>query len=262
MQSTNTNRTVIIAALDRELHPLVQGWKAVAFSCAGRTYHAYENNEKVAFAGGIGRQAAANAARAAVEKYQPAMLVSVGFAGALIRSLKVGNVIAPNVIVDAATGNEYRCDIGGGVLVSAAAISDAASKHELVQRFHALAVDMEAAAVAEIARSAQIGFRCVKAISDEAEFAMPPLNEFVDADGNFHTGRFVLWTAIRPWRWPQVIALGRNSSKAGQALSEWLRHSMAGGFPAARVARIDAEETDATGGIGADVSPAAGPGIS
>jgi adenosylhomocysteine nucleosidase len=230
---------VIIAAMERELLPLVRGWKTASFKHQTREYRAYENNNVVALAGGIGARAAAHAATAAVAQYQPAMLVSVGFAGALIRSLKVGNVISPNVIVDAASRNEYRCDAGGGVLVSAVQISDSASKEDLVEKFHALAVDMEAAAVAEIARTQHIGFRCVKAISDEADFVLPPLNRFVDGEGNFQSARFALWAVLRPWRWPQVMALARNSHQASKALCSWLRQSFASGFQPATVARLE-----------------------
>ena len=79
-----------------------------------------------------------------------------------MRSLKVGNIITPNVIMNSASGTEYRCDQGGGILVTAGEIAGNTSKQALVEKFHALAVDMEAAAVAEVAKNAQIGFRCVK----------------------------------------------------------------------------------------------------
>jgi adenosylhomocysteine nucleosidase len=248
--------------MERELLPLVHGWKAVNFHHENRGYRAYENNNVVALAAGIGARAASRAANAAVAQYQPALLVSAGFAGALIRSLKVGNVISPNVIVDAANGNEYRCDAGGGVLVSATEISGGASKQDLAQRFHALAVDMEAAAVAEIARSHQIGFRCVKAISDEADFVLPPLNDFVNAEGNFRSARFALWASIRPWRWPQVIALGRNSHKAAKALCNWLRQSLASGFQPATVSRLESLSNAEIGETNPKVLHPSGSGVS
>ena len=152
-------------------------------------------------------------------QYRPALLISVGLAGALIRSLKVGSVFTPNVVVDAADGAEYRCTadgnhVSGGVLVSAAEIAGAEAKRELVNRFHGLVVDMEAAGVAKVAQQEQIGFRCVKAISDEADFAMPPMGKFLNAAGEFQSGKFALWAALRPWQWPRIAALARNSKRA------------------------------------------------
>jgi hypothetical protein len=175
------------------------------------------------------------------------MLVSAGLAGALIRSLKVGSVIVPNVIIDAATGAEYRCNLGegvlgGGILVSAGQVAGCASKPQLVEKFHALAVDMEAAGVAEVARERQIGFRCVKAISDESEFAMPPMERFIGMQGNFETAKFARWLAFRPAMWPSVMALARNSNRAAQALCAWLREKTASGLQPATVVRLAGSE--------------------
>jgi adenosylhomocysteine nucleosidase len=215
----------VIAALDRELAPLVREWKRVSFTHNGRTFRAFEDTGRVAIAGGIGCHPAKEAALAVVAQYRPQMLISAGLAGALISSLKVGNVINPNVIVDAATGKEYRSPTGGGVLVTASEVATAASKPELVEKFHALAVDMEAAAVAQVAEQAGISFHCVKAISDEAAFIMPPLNRFVDAQGRFQNGKFAAWAAVRPQWWGSVFSLMRNSSRAAEALCNWLKQN-------------------------------------
>ncbi|HEY6254091.1 MAG TPA: hypothetical protein VI685_29405 [Candidatus Angelobacter sp.] len=215
----------IIAALDRELAPLVREWKSVSFTHDGRSFRTFQAAERVAISAGIGCRAAQTATRAVVAQYRPQVLISAGLAGALIHSLRVGNVITPNVIVDAATGKEYRSETGGGILVTAPEIATSASKPELVEKFHALAVDMEAAAVAEIAEKAGISFRCVKAISDDAAFVMPPLKQFVDAEGKFQNGRFAAWAAVRPQWWPRIMALMRNSNRAAEALCQWLRQN-------------------------------------
>ena len=41
----------------------------------------------------------------------------------------------------------------------------------------------------------------VKAISDESDFVMPPMDEFIAEDGAFRTESFVLFAALRPWLW-------------------------------------------------------------
>ena len=215
----------IIAALDRELAPLVRHWKPISFTHNGRNFQAYESTGMVAIAGGIGCRAAQAAAQAVVAQCKPQVVISAGLAGALIHSLKVGSVITPNVIVDAASGKEYRSESGGGVLVTTGAVATSISKPKLVEEFHALAVDMEAAAVAQAAEQAGISFRCVKAISDEAAFVMPPLNKFVDAEGRFQNGKFAAWAMVRPQWWPATMALMRNSSRAAEALCNWLRQN-------------------------------------
>ncbi len=248
----------MIAAMEREVAPLTRGWQRCAVTSDARSFAAYETADLVVVISGIGRKNAELAARAAVARYDPTALLSVGLAGALIRSLKVGSVFTPNVVVDAAGGAEYRCSgetggVIGGVLVTADEIAGADAKRKLVEGFHGLVVDMEAAGVAKSALERQIGFRCVKAISDEADFVMPPLNRFVDGDGKFRSGRFAAWAAVRPWQWAKVIALGRNSSRATRALCLWLEKNVPGKASAekapAEVVKLErAEFSDVTSG--------------
>lgn len=180
-------------------------------------------------------------------QYRPALLISVGLAGALIRSLKAGSVFTPSVVVDAADGAEYRCvadgnHVSGGILVSSGEIAGAEAKKELVMRFHGLVVDMEAAGVAKVAQQEQIGFRCVKAISDEADFAMPPVARFIAADGSFLSGRFAAWAAVRPWQWARIAALAGNSRRATAALCDRLRNDLASGAQSKEIATLNRAE--------------------
>jgi adenosylhomocysteine nucleosidase len=240
-------KTAIIAALERELRPLVKGWPRSPLESGGRTLAVYQSGDVIAVAGGIGSHRAELAARVVVEQFHPQILVSAGLAGALIRSLKAGSVVTPNVVVDASNGAEYRCHrsgdvVGGGVLVCAAEIAGQQSKLGLVERYHGLVVDMEAAGVAKVARESNLAFRCVKAISDELDFFMPPLNRFVDSDGNFATASFMAWAAVRPGHWPGILRLVRNSSRAIHALCDWLRTNVAGDLPPAAVVTLGGAE--------------------
>ncbi|HZS28222.1 MAG TPA: hypothetical protein VFB76_13415 [Candidatus Angelobacter sp.] len=244
-------RMVVIAAMEREVQPLLRGWQRTALSSGDQSWIAFEKDNQAVVISGIGKKNAEHAARAAVARYQPATLISAGLAGALIRSLKAGSLVTPNVVVDADDGSEYRCAavdggmVGGGILVTANEITGAEAKAKLVDHFHALIVDMEAAGVAKAAQEMQTGFRCVKAISDEADFAMPPMAKFVDAAGNFQSGRFVAWAVLRPWQWARVIVLGRNSSKATRALCEWLEKNLCRNMPTEVVTLDRAELPDA-----------------
>jgi adenosylhomocysteine nucleosidase len=236
-------RVGIIAALESELEPMVKGWSRTSLSVDGNIVTCYANGDIVAVAGGIGSKCAEAAANAIVKNFSPQMLVSAGLAGALIPSLKIASVFLPNVIIDAESGTEYRCDlggdvIGGGILVTSQEVAGTESKRNLVERFHALVVDMEAAAVARVAQEKRIGFRCVKSISDEAGFHMPPLTRFVGADGRFQQGKFVRWLALRPQHWAKTIALGRNSARASHALCEWLRNNLDSRLQPARVVTL------------------------
>jgi len=240
-------KLAIIAAMERELEPLVEGWTLRSFDHGGTTFSGFETDDLIAVVGGIGGPRAELAARAVVEKFRPQVLISAGFAGALIRSLKVASVVTPNVIVDGRTGTEYRCQtsgdlVGGGVLVSAPDIADADSKAGLAERFHALVVDMEAATIAKVAEEFAIGFRCVKAISDEFDFFMPPMAPFVDADGGFRTRRFAAWALCHPRYWPATVRLARNSHRAAKALADWLRRNLKNDLRQATVVTLGTAE--------------------
>ncbi|HYL92496.1 MAG TPA: hypothetical protein VEW69_05000, partial [Alphaproteobacteria bacterium] len=216
----------------------------------GRSFHCYENGDLVAVASGIGSAHAEAAARALVSRYQPATLISAGLAGALIRSLKVGSIFLPSLVVSAASGEEYRCaPVGsmviGGILVTSGEIAGETAKPDLVNRFHALVVDMEAAGVAKVAQEFHLSFVCVKAISDELDFAMPPIGRFIDAQGNMLTSKLVAWAAVRPIWWPTLAALGRNSKQATLALCNWLQQNVSGnpGLAAVKLERAELSQT-------------------
>lgn len=241
------SKTVILAAMEREIAPLVRGWHRGSLSSGGRKFAQFERDGVLVVVSGIGCSNAKVAARAVIDHYRPALLVSVGLAGALIRSLKVGSVFTPNVVIDTADGAEYRCTadgnhVSGGVLVSSGEIAGAEAKRELVKRFHGLVVDMEAAGVARIAQQEQIAFRCVKAISDESDFVMPPMGRFLSASGEFHSGKFALWAAVRPWQWARIVALARNSKRAIHALCSRLDKDLATATPPREIATLNGAE--------------------
>jgi hypothetical protein len=95
-------------------------------------------------------------------------------------------------------------------------------KKKLAEAYGAQAVDMEAAAVARGAEKHGIRFLAVKVISDELDFAMPPVDRFVDRAGQFKTASFAIHAALRPWLWKSVFQLGHNSAVASRVLRKTL----------------------------------------
>ena len=221
------SRVAIVAALEREVRPLVKDWLACEREAGGRRYRFFENGEVVLVCGGIGAQAARRAAEAVIAIYAPKVVFSVGFAGALDPTLKVGDIVQPVRVVNAADGSSVGLDHGEGTLVSFGSVASPEQKTKLRDSFGARAVDMEAAAVARSAEARGVGFAVVKVISDEFDFSFPSMERFVDANGQFMESRFALFCTFRPWLWPQVFRLARNSNRASQALCDWLRRMLA-----------------------------------
>ena len=219
---TNTAKVAIVAALEREVRPLIKHWKSVERDYHGRKYKFFENERAVLVCGGIGPEAARRATEAVINLYAPVMVQSVGFAGALDPTLKAGTVLTPICVIDAKDGSRVEAGVGHWVVVSVDHSASIEQKARLAKAYWAHAVDMEAAAVARAAQTHDITFVGLKAISDEAGFEMPSIDRFVANDGGFRTAAFVLFGAIRPWLWWRVIQLATNSTRAANALCEWL----------------------------------------
>jgi adenosylhomocysteine nucleosidase len=213
-----SGKTVIVVALERELAPLTKTWAAKVVEHAGRRFRVFENENVVVICGGIGAQAARCAAEAVIAIYQPAALISAGFAGALTAGGKAGDVLIPQQVIDVADGSRFETGEGEGKLVSFAEVADPKQKASLTKAYGAQAVDMEAASVARCAEIHGLRFLAVKAISDEAHVTLPEMKRFVDDDGRFRTGRFTVFAALRPWLWPRLLELATNSAKASKAL--------------------------------------------
>lgn len=220
---TDMSRVAIVAALEHEVRPLVRNWRTSEKEHSGRRFRFFENGEFVLVCAGIGAGAARRAAEAIIALYGPRTIYSVGFAGALDGSLKVGDTIRPERVVNAKDGSSVAIDGGHGVLVSFESIASPEQKRKLRESFSAQAVDMEAAAVAQAAEARGVAFAAAKAISDELDFAFPSMERFVDSDGQFSEARFGFYAAMRPWMWRRVFRLARNSKRASDSLCAFLR---------------------------------------
>ncbi len=215
-------KLAIIAALEREVRPLVKGWRGVNRHYDGREFRFFESNNTVLVCGGIGADAARRATEAIIELYHPEFIQSVGFAGALDSKLKVGNIFIPGCVIDARDGSRVETGAGTGILLTAPSVAGSAGKSKFAEIYRANAIDMEAAAVARVAQSHGIQFNAVKSISDENDFEMPPTERFIADDGQFRTQAFAGFVAVRPWLWVKAARLARNSTKAAKALCSWL----------------------------------------
>jgi adenosylhomocysteine nucleosidase len=214
----NTVKIAMVAALEREVRPLIKHWHGVEREYEGRRFKFFESTDAVLICGGMGAEAARRATEAVIALYQPELVQSVGFAGGLDPALKVGEIFSPSRVIDARDGSSVETGAGSGVLVSSATVAGPEQKRKLAESYRAQAVDMEAAAVARGAQARNVRFMAVKAISDESNFAMPAMDRFVDREGRFRSGRFVTYAALRPWLWRRVIQLASNSAKASRAL--------------------------------------------
>ncbi len=215
---------VIIAAMEREIAPLVRGWRRRDLAGDRASFTGFVRDNVVVVCSGIGAGFARRAAVAAMNEHHPSVLVSAGLAGALNNQLMVGQLLEPATVIDLATGARFDGGGRGGALLSTTSVLDPAAKRRIQGAYNADAVDMEAAAVALVAAQHQCSFIAVKVISDEADFPMLPFDRYLDNRGQIRMAPFVLASIFRPAQWSILVKLARNTKRASQELCCGLDH--------------------------------------
>jgi len=216
------SRIVLIAAMPGELKPLVRGWLHERSN--GVDLWSSDEGKWMAACAGAGADAATRAF-AEVEKAGPvSMVISAGWAGALREELAPGRAYDVSTVIDARTGERF---IASGPhndcwLVTSPRVAGEPEKRRLAAAYGAGLVDMEAAAVARLARMRGIPFYCVKGVSDGYAERLPDFNRYIRANGKFNLIRFIVFALLRPWYWPSLMRMGENSRKAAQGIRESL----------------------------------------
>ena len=215
-------KVAIVAALEREVWPLINNWPSKRERFDGREFKFYEKDSVAVVCGGIGPEAARRASEAIIGLYHPALVISAGFAGALDPTLEVGHTLTARYVIDASDASRTNCAEGDSLLITFGDVAGVEQKAKLGTAFGAHAVDMEAASVARSAEAHRIKYLACKAISDTSSTALPPIGRFIGPDGKFHALNFVAYVAIRPWLWARAHRLASNSQLAAKNLCTML----------------------------------------
>ena len=174
---------------------------------------------------GIGRAAASAAAQALVDAGVSA-LMSFGMAGGLDPQLEPGNVVIPCELLSSdgaryAASQAWREQVAaairplcavtdGHLLTSSHAIETPADKAAAFRDTGAAAVDMESAAVAEIAAKHNLPFIAVRAIVDTAADALPRAVVAASRAGSVRIARLIGGLILAP---REIVALIRLAQR-------------------------------------------------
>jgi len=181
---------------------------------------------------GVGTSRARLAARTLLERGATA-LVSWGAAGGLAPGLSPGSLILPETII-AADQSAYHVDAAwherlcgrlkghveihkGPLAESTVVVAGCAEKAILFRRTGAIAVDMESASIAAVAKEVRLPFLVIRAITDPPEMDIPRCAlQSIDEFGRVRPLKLVQCLVSNPM---QLIALGRLSRnfRAAQA---------------------------------------------
>jgi len=195
---------------------------------------------------GIGCQAMARALRWAlggprlgVVTYQPRVVLSVGFSGALEPVLRVGDLVLADEVVDdqgrrwpvtwpgelippVANAPGSPTLRRGRLLTVSSLVSTPKEKLNLGQKHRALAVDMETAEVARLCQERQVPFGCLRAISDDLSMPLSPRLLDLLRGGRVLPLRLLAGVAWRPGLLPELVRLADQTRTAARQLAAGL----------------------------------------
>lgn len=193
--------------------------------------------------GGVGGAAAQRAAQELITQSRATVLISTGFSGALAPGLDAGAIVLGARVLACRdpqaplAGEPLEADAAwlehahqtlvsksmahrSGTLVTVAEpVFTGAGKRALGAALNALAVDMEAAAIARVARQAKIPFFAVRTISDTVEDDLPEqVGSFLTESGEVRVGQVAKFVLRDPRRVGALMRLKRGSDAASNGL--------------------------------------------
>lgn len=197
------------------------------------------NDQMMVCLGGIGGTGAAVAARLLVAAGATA-LVSWGVAAGLDVTLRPGTLVVTGEIItgdadrpirhaptsaarawaaNVASAIRDRVTLSGGPIAAVDHVLETTADKRALAVTGAVAADMETAAVAHAARAARIPWIAVRAIVDDASFALPHgVVGAIDVFGRPRIGAFVAALVSRPSELVQLPRLARHFRAALRAL--------------------------------------------
>lgn len=218
-------RVGIVAAMFREVHPLLRTMKPLKF-LPDKRVRLYEDDQKVIAYAGMGINPAAIACQAVLATGELAAIASVGWAGGLNPSASEGRVVEPSSIVNGNSGERFSANGSGGTLVTVERVAGLEEKRQIGEKFGGDYVDMEAVVIAECAHQAGVPFYCFKAISDAHDARLPDMNRF-NRKGKFSVWRFMAYVGVRPAIWGAISDMSQASLRSRDALckrlEEWAK---------------------------------------
>lgn len=174
--------------------------------------------ELVAAKTGIGTRLAAEATERLLATAAVDHVMVVGIAGGMGAS-RVGDLVFPEVVVDKATGTEYRPsplhDVKSqGRLVTHDDFDMQPAERDALAADGFVAVDMETAAVAGVCERRGVRWSAVRSISDLVGVTPGDVIGLANPDGTPNVGASVRYLVTKPWRIPRLVRLGLDAQRA------------------------------------------------
>jgi adenosylhomocysteine nucleosidase len=168
-------------------------------------------------------------------------LISWGCAGALRASLKPGDLILADKLMDAvnieiavnAGWHSYTKEIlapfvvvhTGCLVESTSIVSSSKDKKQLHSMTNAIALDMETIAIARVATKYMLPFLSIRAIVDPVNMNLPlAISHSLNKRGEVVLGKLLLFLFLHPAELPGLIKLGLHFNAAKKTLKSVSGH--------------------------------------
>lgn len=191
---------------------------------------------------GVGKQRAADSALQVIDRFQPKVLISTGYAGAVQPELNVGDlVIADSIVEEGDNGDntfspdpdwlkracEVPCPEGtqkiiGGLLTVNAVIHDSAAKKQLGKSYDVQAVEMETSAIARVAVEKGLPLLSIRVISDSMDQELLDSSSFLGSDGEISTLKAGWYVLTHPGSIKNALSLRTQTQIATRVLTSFV----------------------------------------
>lgn len=179
---------------------------------------------------GVGPSMALASTEQILERLDPSRVLIAGVAGAVLPTLAVGDVLFPEVVVEAASGRTLRPHASGhpvprcGVLATVARIGAPVPPG-------AWAVDMETAAVAQVCESRGVPWDVRRAISDTPGSVGADVASLLRPDGSTDLPAVLRLLGRRPGAASTLARLARDTRRAVAAMTAAVQEELAATRP-------------------------------
>ncbi len=157
-------------------------------------------------------------------------IVSTGFCGGLDPELRESQIVVATEVLNLETQEKFATTpiSGGGtapvgLIVTQDRIANSAEEKRQLRATGAIAIEMEAAAVAARAKRAGLPFACIKVVTDRADESFGfDVNRMRSEDGRIRRGKIGIYALAHPNVIPELLRLRRRTNDAVKVLGEFL----------------------------------------
>jgi adenosylhomocysteine nucleosidase len=215
-----------MAPMRVEVRPLIHSLSLRSSQIGDMPVHsgALGAQDVIAVTTGIGTEAATEVTERLLRLVHVDHVVVVGIAGGVEEGIAIGDVVVPEVVVDASTGAEYRPARLGGVaprgrLLTSGQLSTGAEVLARLRQQQVTAVDMETASVAEVCQREGVLWSAFRAISDRLsdDIVDDSFIGMVNRDGTPRLGATLRFLVRRPGSIRGLLTLSRDTKVATAA---------------------------------------------